>query len=78
MKLLIDIPQELYEEITCDEACGLHELTRTISRGTPLSDVLDKIRAEIEVEYAKAWTEKGYGLAAAIKIIDKYKEEDEK
>ena len=43
MKLIIDIPEELYEEITQDEACGLNELTRAIAHGTPLDDVKAEI-----------------------------------
>lgn len=36
MKIVIDIPKELYEEIICDEACGLNEITRAIANGTLL------------------------------------------
>ena len=38
MKLIIDIPEEEYELIVNDEACGLHPLTRAVANGTPLSD----------------------------------------
>ena len=44
MPLIIEIHKEIYEEIKCDEACGLHELTRAIANGIPLDD----IRAEIQ------------------------------
>ena len=36
MKIVIDIPEEEYEEIVSSEYCGLHTLTRAIARGTPL------------------------------------------
>lgn len=45
------------------------------------SDVLDKIRAEIEQEYTKfrnktdMWNERACGLGTALEIIDKYKSE---
>ena len=38
MKLIIDIPEEEYEFIVNDEACGLHYLTRAIANGTPIPD----------------------------------------
>ena len=63
MKLIIDIPEEEYELIVNDEACGLYPLTRSIANGVPhetvtefadrckecgREKVLDKIRADIE------------------------------
>ena len=36
MKLIIDIPEEEYDLIVNDEACGLNVLTRAIAKGTPL------------------------------------------
>ena len=42
MKLIIEINKEIYEEIKCDEACGLHELTRAIANGIPLDEDTDK------------------------------------
>ena len=36
MRIVIDIPEELYEEIISRDDCGLHELTRAIANGTPL------------------------------------------
>ena len=35
-KIVIDIPDEEYEEIICDEACGLNTLTRAIAQGRVL------------------------------------------
>lgn len=36
MKIVIDIPEEEYEEIISSEDCGLHTLTRAVANGTPL------------------------------------------
>ena len=36
MQIVIDIPEEEYEEIINSEDCGLHILTRAIAKGTPL------------------------------------------
>lgn len=36
MKMVIDIPEEEYEEIISSEDCGLHTLTRAVANGTPL------------------------------------------
>lgn len=36
MKIVIDIPEEEYEEILSSEDCGLHMLTRAVANGTPL------------------------------------------
>jgi len=36
MQIVINIPDEEYEEIMCDEACGLNPLTRAIAQGTVL------------------------------------------
>ena len=53
MQIVIDIPEEEYEEIIYSEDCGLHTLTRAIANGTPLpkghgkiidvDDLLDRI-----------------------------------
>ena len=36
MQIVIDIDDEEYEEIMCDEACGLNTLTRAIAQGIVL------------------------------------------
>lgn len=47
-------------------------------------DALDKIRAEIELEYTRfrnksdMWSERACGLGTALEIIDKYKKGDKK
>ena len=38
MKIVIDIPEELHDEIIHDESCGLHELTRAVAKGTLIPD----------------------------------------
>lgn len=35
-QIVINIPDEEYEEIMCDEACGLNTLTRAIAQGKVL------------------------------------------
>ena len=47
MKLVIDIPEEEYELIVNDEACGLNLLTRAIAKGALFNDVVDKIKSEV-------------------------------
>ncbi len=43
MKLIIDIPEEEYEEIINSEDCGLHTLTRAIAHSTPLPKGIDEL-----------------------------------
>jgi len=38
MQIVIEIPEEEYEEIIYSEDCGLHRLTRAIANGTPLPE----------------------------------------
>ncbi len=55
MKMLIDIPEDVYtrlfdngiqdNEIAVDDVC---EMARALRLGTPLDDILNKIREEIE------------------------------
>lgn len=56
MQIVIDIPEEEYEDIINSEDCGLHRLTRAIANGTPLpkghGDLTDKdILAKRMIEY---------------------------
>ena len=48
MKLIIDIPKELFEEIKCDEACGLNELTRAIANGKLLTREYEELASELD------------------------------
>ena len=43
MKIIIDIPEEEYEEILWSEDCGLHTLTKAIANGTPIIEGPDKL-----------------------------------
>lgn len=80
MKLVIDIPDNEYSQI-----CELRLHNRTfyddaIRNGTPLNEVLDKIRAEIEAligEYNIDDYDFCTGLICARRIIDKYRKEQE-
>lgn len=62
MQIVIDIPEEEYEDIINSEDCGLHRLTRAIANGTPLTpnvlaDALmeERIRGELkqDISYSK-------------------------
>lgn len=70
IKLIIDIPEEEYELIVNDEACGLNILTRAIANGIPLND----IKAEMPI--LSHWqTDDGQDLlmvADALECIDKH------
>lgn len=53
MKLIIDIPEELYNGIECrnpelETEYVCHELMKAVDNGTPLDDVRAEIRAEQE------------------------------
>ena len=48
MKVIIDISKELFEEIKCDEACGLNELTRAIAKGKPLKKEYEELANELD------------------------------
>lgn len=68
IKMIMDVPIDVYTRFV------------TLSLGTPLNEVLDKIKAEIEqtVDEEQKYDEKwAVGLRYAIKIIDKYREEQE-
>lgn len=78
MKIVIDIPDELYEDIKEYGMCGYcsdREIVgEAIVNGTPL----DKIRAEIEQHRQKTQGIDPYDLVGdCLYIIDKYKSESE-
>lgn len=64
MQIVIDIPEEEYEEIIYSEDCGLHTLTRAIANGTPLpkghgrlidADEIDHYMLPSEKQDKKTW-----------------------
>ena len=65
MKLIIDIPEEEYELIVNDEACGLHYLTRAVYNGTPIpdnatnGDVMEIMFSKVNF-YVGDWWDKPY------------------
>ncbi len=88
MKLIIDIPEERYKQIQEEQWLPNRLLIeKAIANGTPLNEVLDKIRAEIDKEllsYAKDVEDMGdsarmirISLGIVRKIIDKYRKEQE-
>ena len=70
MKLIIDIPEEMYKNIKDGMWCGNNITSYAIENGIPL----DKIRAEI-VEVQKEYQEYGWAYDDALEIIDKYRGE---
>ena len=93
MKILIDIPEELYDEIIHDEACGLNELTRAIANGTPLPkghgtisiDKVKEFKEEVESKYdnsVNSWDEKGEGrnemICEVLEMLDELIESEDK
>lgn len=82
MKLIIDIPENEYRHIKeYYEKNDIVEATYSyIYHGTPLDDVLDKIRAEIKrLPYQRIFGNvSSYSLLdVVIEIIDEYREEQE-
>lgn len=78
MKLIIDIPEEDYKRVSA--------MVDMIRNGTPLSEELEKIRAEIEnhcglakEEHCKycSYCNNLMGVIEILEIIDKYKAERE-
>lgn len=83
MKRIIDIPDNEYRHIKeYYEKNDIVEATYSyIYHGTPLDDVFDKIRAEIEQGYCEVEDDydrgRNMGLYIAMQIIDHYKAESE-
>lgn len=76
MQMVIDIPDNKYQWIKDNPLTYDNEYCEAIRKGTPLDEVLDKIRAEIEAIIGeKGMDDYDYcsGLICARKIIDKYK-----
>jgi len=73
MKLIIDIPEDVYEEcqghIYFPDTGG--ELFNTVKNGTPLDDIKAEIQAEAEVEDLSMYNAgMNFGLDLALEIID--------
>ena len=81
MKLIIDIPEEVYKKAkeTHDVMCD--KVWLGIKYGTPLDDVLDKIIAEIDEKSSHyehfSSSNTANGLMIAKRIVGKYKAESE-
>lgn len=81
-KLVIEITEEKLSIIKNKMYCGIYDsdLYKAIANGTPLTDILDKIRAEIEAIIGERDLD-DYdfcsGLICARKILDKYMAESE-
>ena len=81
MKRVIEINEEVYEEVTCDEGCGLNELTRIIAKSIPLNEVLDKMSEEVQRIRAPRCTYAGNDyfkgredtVSRVLDIINKYR-----
>lgn len=71
-KIVINIPNWLYEVIMeCKESNYSKSLGEAVRDGTPLNEVLDKIRAEIASYGTNS------GMLLALEIIDKHRGEAE-
>ena len=78
MKLIIDIPEQIWEMVvnTGTFGCYRFNTSRAIRKGVPL----DKIRAEIEAnrnEWIKGNDPEWHTYDRCLSIIDKYRGEDE-
>ena len=67
MKLIIDVPEQMYLNAKEDLLSGSDTLVSGIKNGIPL----DKIRAEID-SHCSENRDRNDGLYIAMKIIDKY------
>lgn len=81
MQIVIDIDEKKYKSI-CDHFMFMHqnEVMFSVKNGTPLDDVLEKIRDEIKnnTYFINETTEKeGIDFETVEKIINKYKAESE-
>lgn len=77
MQIVIDIPEDIYQYVVNTGTYGHYHFNsaRAIRKGTPLNEVLDKIRADIQ-EYIKMLVFSGRDdLASAagncLRIIEK-------
>lgn len=87
MKVVIDIPEENYKKDNLIHFFGVYsvKLDEVIKNGTPLNEVLDKIRAEIDrIEIDVQVDEHTILIRTAeqvkqmaLKIIDKYRGESD-
>jgi len=66
MKIVIDIPREEYKNIKSSTAPMIWA-EHLIKNGTPLNEVLDKIKIEIASYGTNS------GMLLALEILDKYK-----
>lgn len=77
MQIVIDIPEEIYNDVMTDGVLYIQyegEIGRAIRSSTPLEKVFEDIKAEIEEAQGFAFrTEEEYeGLRIALAIIDKH------
>ena len=82
MQIVIDIPEELYEEIISRDDCGLHELTRAIANGTPLPKGHGELKDVDEIWRLYDHTDIDYTMIDALNdaptIIEADKESEDK
>lgn len=65
MKLIIDIPDEMYQNVLNDTYCGT--LCKELKNGTSLKQIRDEID-----KHCSENRDRNDGLYIAMKIIDKY------
>ena len=83
MKLLIEIPEEIYQEAIKSGYSHLYdeEVANAVANGKPLDDVLDEIKAKIEDESYLSYDDNPRHIideSWVLEIIDKYKESEDK
>ena len=85
MKIVIDIPKEMYENALNDRLCGSEIIVNAIKKGTPLDGVLNKIKAKFIIKYPQNYMgepELGgascvFSLNKVLEIIDSYRKAGE-
>lgn len=77
MKLIIDIDENIYNHIVVDSEYFTPSLVNAFKNGTPLDDVLNKIRAEIEqiTDTMGVSYNQYVSKIDVFQILDKYKAE---
>ena len=79
MKIVIDIPEKIYNDIRTKNEHGI--IFNAVKNGTPVPEYLSKIKDEIEKERTFQRTMDEYdmatGLRKSLEIIDKHLEESE-
>lgn len=81
MKIVINIPEQIYTDIKCGITNGSYDMWLAVAEGQPLSEILDNISAEIDEKIShyehSSSSNTANGLMMAKEIIEKYKGDKE-